>query len=170
MRSSKPSILTQRSARACAKQYWPLRVAQCISRPNKHWLAQDSLLSRSMDMDSYNSLRNWLDLRGLPVTLPSEGRWAGIVDDFYYKEGTNAVYALRVKTGFLGFKALAASAISTIDLGAVTIANEQMLIDESNGGDLTQSPLGGGRTFSAEEVTGYGTGIMYILDKAAKRL
>jgi len=163
-----------------------------------------------MDMDSYNSLRNWLDLRGLPVTIPSEGRRAGIVDDFYYKEGTNAVYALRVKTGFLGFKALAASAISTIDLGAVTIANEQMLIDESNGGDLTQLPLGsnllaskvlsesgtllgtvgnillatyppvalhiaafrlaGGRTFSAEEVTGYGNGIMYILDKAAKRL
>src|SRR5260370_3892466 len=95
-----------------------------------------------MDMDSYNSLRNWLDLRGLPVTLPSEGRRAGIVDDFYYKEGTNAVYALRVKTGFLGFKALAASAISTIDLRAVTIANEQMLIDESNGGELTQLPFG----------------------------
>src|SRR5207245_2984522 len=56
--------------------------------------------------------------------------------------GTNSVYALRVKTGFLGFKALAASAISTIDLGAVTVANEQMLIDESNGGDLTQLPLG----------------------------
>jgi uncharacterized protein YrrD len=163
-----------------------------------------------MDMDSYNSLRNWLDLRGLPVTIPSEGRRAGIVDDFYYKEGTNAVYALRVKTGFLGFKALAASAISTVDPRAVTVANEQMLIDESNGGDLTQLPLGsnllafkvlsesgtflgtvgnillatyppvalhiaafrlaGGRTFSAEEVTGYGTGIMYILDKAAKRL
>lgn len=161
-------------------------------------------------MDSYNSLRSWLDLRGLPVTIPSEGRRAGIVDDFYYKEGTNAVYALRVKTGFLGFKALAASAINTIDLRAVTVANEQMLIDESNGGDLTQLPLGsnllafkvlsesgtllgtvgnillatyppvalhiaafrlaGGRTFSAEEVTGYGNGIMYILDKAAKRL
>src|SRR5258708_9557900 len=142
MRSSKPSILTQRSARPCAKQYWPLRVAQCISRPNKkHRLAQDSLLSRSMDMDSYNSLRNWLDLRGLPVTLPSEGRRAGIVDDFYYKEGTNAVYALRVKTGFLGFKALAASAIRTIALLAVTIANEQMLIDESNCGAFTPMPL-----------------------------
>ena len=161
-------------------------------------------------MDSYNSLRNWLDLRGLPVTIPSEGRRVGIVDDFYYKEGTNAVYALRVKTGLSGFKALAASAISTIDLRAVTVANEQTLIDESNGGDLTRLPLGnnllgykvlsesgtllgsvgdillatyppvalhiaafrlaGGRTFSAEEVTSYGKGIMYILDKAAKRL
>src|SRR5260370_41328729 len=116
MRSSKPSILTQRSARPCAKQYWPLRVAQCISRPNKHRLAQESLLSRSMDMDSYNSLRSWLDLRGLPVTIPSEGRRAGIVDDFYYKEHTTAINALRVKPGFLGFKAMAASAIRTIDL------------------------------------------------------
>lgn len=161
-------------------------------------------------MDNYNSLRSWLDLRGLPVTIPREGRRAGVVDDFYYKEGTNAVYALRVKTGFLGFKALATSAISTIDLRAVTIASEQMLIDESNGGDLTRLPLGsnllgykvvsesgtllgsvgdillatyppvalhiaafrlaGGRTFSAEEVTSYGKGIMYVLDKAAKRL
>src|SRR5215470_17424108 len=95
-----------------------------------------------MLMDSYNSLRNWLDLRGLPVIIPREGRRVGIVDDFYYKEGTNAVYALRVKSGFLGFKVLATSAISTIELRAVTVASEQMLIDESNSGDLTQLPLG----------------------------
>ena len=38
--------------------------------------------------------------------------------------------------------ALAASAISTIDKNAVTIASQEMLIDESNGGDLTELPLG----------------------------
>lgn len=161
-------------------------------------------------MDSYNSIRNWLDLRGLPVTIPREGRRVGTVDDFYYKPGTNAVYALRVRMGFLGFKALVSSAISTIAPNAVTIANEQMLIDESNGGELLELPLGsgllsykvlsedgmllgtvgnillatyppvvlriaafqlaGGRTFSAEEVTSYESGVMYILNKAAKRL
>jgi hypothetical protein len=93
-------------------------------------------------MDSYNSIRNWFDLRGLPVNIPSEGRNAGLVEDFYYKAGTNAIYALRIQTGLSGFKALAASAISTIDQNAVTIASQEMLIDESNGGDLTELPLG----------------------------
>jgi uncharacterized protein YrrD len=93
-------------------------------------------------LGSYNSIRNWFDLRGLPVNIPSEGRSAGIVDDFYYKAGTNAIYALRIKTSLSGYMALAASAISTIDKNAVTIANPEMLIDESNGGDLTELPLG----------------------------
>jgi hypothetical protein len=132
------------------------------------------------------------------------------VDDFYYKVGTNAIYALRIKTGLSGFKALAASATSTIERNAVTVISQEMLIDESNGGDLTELPLGnnllgysvlsesgtllgtienillatyppvalriaafklaGGKTFSAEEVTSYGRGELYILDKVAKRL
>ncbi len=161
-------------------------------------------------MDSYNSIRNWFELRGLPVTIPREGRSVGTVDDFYFKTGTNAVYALRVKTGLSGFKALAVSAISSIRPDAVTVASEQMLIDESNGGDLTDLPLGNnllsyrvlsesgtslgtienillatyppvalriaafqlasGKTFSAIEVTSYGKGEIYILDKVAKRL
>jgi uncharacterized protein YrrD len=161
-------------------------------------------------LDSYNSTRSWFELRGLPVTIPGEGRRVGTVDDFYYKDGTNAIYALRVKTGLSGFKALSASAISTIVQNAVTVASEQMLIDESNGGDLTEFPLGsnlltynvlsesgtslgtvgnillatnppvalriaafqlaGGKTFSANEVTSYGKGEIYILDKVARRL
>jgi hypothetical protein len=93
-------------------------------------------------LDSYNSIRNWFDLRGLPVNIPSEGRSAVIVDDFYYKAGTNAIYALRIKTGLSGYMALTASAISTIDKNEVTVASQEMLIDESNGGDLTELPLG----------------------------
>jgi uncharacterized protein YrrD len=93
-------------------------------------------------LDSYNSIRNWFDLRGLPVTIPSEGRSVGTVEDFYYKAGTNAIYALRIKTKLSGYMALATSAISTIDKNAVTIASQEMLIDESNGGDLTELPLG----------------------------
>jgi uncharacterized protein YrrD len=161
-------------------------------------------------LDSYNSIRNWFDLRGLPVNIPSEGRSAGTVDDFYYQVGTNAIYALRIKTGLSGFKALAASAISTIERNAVTVVSQEMLIDENNGGDLTELPLGNnllsykalsesgnalgtienillatnppvalriaafqldsGKIFSAEEVTSYGRGELYILDKVAKRL
>jgi sporulation protein YlmC with PRC-barrel domain len=161
-------------------------------------------------MDSYNSIRNWFDLRGRPVTIPREGRRLGTVDDFYFKDETNAIYALRVKIGFLGFKALVSSAIRTIEPDAVTVASDQMLIDESNGGELDQLPLGNnlisskvmsesgtfkgtisnillatypplalriaafqltdGRTFSAKEVTSYGNGVVYILDRAAKKL
>jgi hypothetical protein len=66
----------------------------------------------------------------------------GTVEDFYYKVGTNAIYALRIQTGISGFKALAASAISTIARDAVTVASEEMLIDESHGGDITDLPLG----------------------------
>jgi uncharacterized protein YrrD len=111
-------------------------------------------------LDSYNSVRNWFDLRGLPVIIPSEGRRVGIVDDFYYKVGTNAIYALRIKTGLAGFKALAASAISKIDQKAVTVVSEEMLIDESNGGDLTDLPLGNnllGYTVLSESGTSLGT-------------
>ncbi len=93
-------------------------------------------------MNSYNPIRNWFELRGLPVTIPSEGRSAGTVDNFYYKAGTNAIYALRIKAGLSGFKLLMSSAISTIDQNAVTITNPEMLIDESNGGDITEFPLG----------------------------
>ena len=111
-------------------------------------------------MNSYNSIRNWFDLRGLPVNIPSEGRSVGTVEDFYYKAGTNAIYALRIKTHLSGFKALAASAISTIDRNAVTIASQEMLIDESNSGDLTDLPLGNnliGFTVLSESGTSLGT-------------
>jgi len=93
-------------------------------------------------LDSNYSIRNWFDLRGLPVNITNEGRSVGIVEDFYYKAGTNAIYALRIQTRLYGYKALATSAISTIDQRAVTIASEEMLIDEGNGGDLTELPLG----------------------------
>jgi uncharacterized protein YrrD len=109
-------------------------------------------------LDNYNSIRNWFDLRGLPVTIPGEGRSLGTVDDFYYKAGTNAIYALRVKTGLSGFKALAASAISTIVRNAVTVASEEMLIDESNGGDLTDLPLGN-NLLSSEVLSESGTSL-----------
>lgn len=161
-------------------------------------------------MNSYNSIRNWFDLRGLPVSIPSEGRNVGTVDDFYYQAGTNAISALRVKTGLSGFKIVTTNVISTIDKNAVTIASQEMLIDESNGGDITELPLGNnllgysvlsedgtslgtienillatyppvalhisafqlasGKTFSANEITGFGRNELYILDKVAKRL
>src|SRR5205807_5077654 len=82
-------------------------------------------------------------LRRLPVMIPSEGRRAGTVTDFYYKAGTNTVYALRVKIGVLGNRALTTNAISSITRDAITIASDSMLIDESNDGLLSQLPMSG---------------------------
>ncbi len=93
-------------------------------------------------MNNYNSIRNWFDLRGLPVNIPGEGRNVGTVDDFYYEAGTNAISALRVKSGLSGFKIITTNVISTIDQNAVTIVSQEMLIDESNGGDIIELPLG----------------------------
>ena len=111
-------------------------------------------------MDSYNSIRNWFDLRGLPVNIHSEGRSVGTVDDYFYQADTNAISALRIKTSLSGFKVLAASAISSIDQKAVTIANQEMLIDESNSGDITELPLGNnllGYSVLSESGTSLGT-------------
>ena len=111
-------------------------------------------------MQSYNSTRNWFDLRGLPVNIQSEGRSVGTVDDFYYQADTNAIPALRIKSGLSGFKILAASAISTIDQKAITIANQEMLIDESNSGDITDFPRGNnllGYSVLSESGTSLGT-------------
>src|SRR5258708_26568682 len=77
------------------------------------------------------------------VTMHREGRKVGTVDDFYYKD-TNEVYALRVNAGIYGFKALASIAISTIERNAVTVANAEMVIDESNFEELSELPLGNG--------------------------
>ncbi|HVB71976.1 MAG TPA: hypothetical protein VNE38_00325 [Ktedonobacteraceae bacterium] len=156
------------------------------------------------------AIRDWFDLRGLPVTIPSQGRSVGTVEDFYYQLEINSIYALRVKVGVLGYRALSSSAIASIARDAVTIASDTMLIDESNGGHLTQLPMSGsllssivksesgdmlgkvsgillatappitlrivayrldnGKTISANEVTDYDGNVMYILNKAARRL
>jgi uncharacterized protein YrrD len=89
------------------------------------------------------AIRNWFDLRGLPVVITREGRSVGTVEDFYYKLETNSIYALRVKVGVLGYRALSASAISTIERAAVTIDSDSMLIEEANGGHLTELPTSG---------------------------
>ena len=93
-------------------------------------------------MDNFDSIRNWLDLRGMPVTIPREGRRVGTVDNFYYKDETNEVYALRVNGGIYGFKALASSVINTIERNTITVENAEMLIDERNFEELSELPLG----------------------------
>jgi len=88
------------------------------------------------------AIRNWSELRGLPVLIVREGRSVGTVSDFYYKLEINSIYALRVKSSTFGFgsRVLSSSAIKTIERAAVTIASDMMLIEEANSGHLLELP------------------------------
>jgi sporulation protein YlmC with PRC-barrel domain len=91
-------------------------------------------------MDNNKSIRKWTDLYGLAVV--TGGKRVGTVDDFYLEPETNAVRALRVKVGVLGYRELQASAISSIEKDRITIANEQMLAEERTDGRLPALLLG----------------------------
>jgi len=91
-------------------------------------------------MDNNKSIRKWTDLYGLAVE--TGGKKVGTVEDFYLEPETNAVRALRVKVGVLGYRELQASAISAIERDRITIANEYMLAEERTDGRLPALLLG----------------------------
>ena len=93
-------------------------------------------------MNGKNSFRKWTDMRGIAVTIPAEGKTVGTVEDFFFDTESNEVYALFVKAGVYGYRALTSNAISTIERDAVTIANDQMLIDPNHDGRLGALYLG----------------------------
>jgi sporulation protein YlmC with PRC-barrel domain len=78
-------------------------------------------------MEYKYTVRKWSELRNLPVFVPGEGKNAGVVEDLYYKAGTDAVYALKVVTRVDGEWALPVTGISEIDANRVSIKNAQML-------------------------------------------
>jgi sporulation protein YlmC with PRC-barrel domain len=79
-------------------------------------------------MDNKSTIRKWSDIYNLAVTIPSEGKTAGIVQDFYFKAETNAVYALLVHTRLSGDLALPVIGIKNVGTNAITIPNEEMLL------------------------------------------
>jgi len=83
---------------------------------------------------SDKSMRKWTDLYGLAVV--TGGKRVGTVEDFYLEPETNAIRALRIEVGVLGYRELQASAISSIEKDRITIANEQMLAEERTDGRL----------------------------------
>ena len=84
----------------------------------------------------------WTDLVGGQVQIAGQGRQAGRIDDFYYDPTTQSVAALRVQTRLNGTRVLLSSAIISIDRDGAVIANENMLIAETNTGHLSVLPLG----------------------------
>lgn len=91
-----------------------------------------------------NGYMYWNELRGQPINVAGQGRQIGLIEDFYYQPDTASIKALRVNAGLSGSRILLTCAIATIEHGSITIANENMLIDETNAGGLSQLPRGDG--------------------------
>lgn len=72
-------------------------------------------------------IRKWSDMQNMAVFVPVEGRIIGWADDFYFKEGTNAIYALHVRTRLDGELSLPVTGIKAIEAANISIINAQML-------------------------------------------
>ncbi|MBO0780067.1 MAG: hypothetical protein J2P37_14685 [Ktedonobacteraceae bacterium] len=72
-------------------------------------------------------IRKWSDIQKMAVFVPSEGRIVGWADDFYFKAGTNAIYALRVRTRIDGDRSLPITGIKAVEKAHISIVNSQML-------------------------------------------
>ena len=78
-------------------------------------------------MPDKKNIRKWSELHGMKVAIASEGKNAGVVEDFYFQPNTSSIYALSVRTRLAGIKALPADSIKDIVNDAVIIDSEQML-------------------------------------------
>jgi sporulation protein YlmC with PRC-barrel domain len=78
-------------------------------------------------MERNNTIRKWSELKKLPVFVPREGKNVGTVEDFYFKPGTDAVYAFQVGTRVEGEWALPVTGILEVTTDRVSIVNGQML-------------------------------------------
>lgn len=88
-------------------------------------------------MERTQARRKWSELHGLPVTIPTEGRRIGTIEDFYFEPGSQFVNSLLVHTQLGNDLALPAHSIRSISAQAVTVDNEEMLTRE-----LPPLPLG----------------------------
>lgn len=111
-----------------------------------------------LSMDT-NMFRKWSELRGIAVTIPGEGRKVGVVEDFFFKAGTNEVDSLLIHRGLQGHFSLPARGIRAIEMTAVTLPHEQVLLRvipilPSGNGLLTYKVVGesGTEVGSVEEV------------------
>jgi sporulation protein YlmC with PRC-barrel domain len=78
-------------------------------------------------MESNQTTHRWSDIYKMNVTVPEMGKSFGQVEDFYFQEGTNAIYALSVRTRLHGDLALPITGIVAIGKDHVAMRNQQML-------------------------------------------
>lgn len=80
-------------------------------------------------MDTSGAIRKGSSLLGMPVTTPGGGLKFGVVEDFYFKEGTNALDSFLVNRGLQGYSSLPITAIKTVEPDAVIVDTAQAFIN-----------------------------------------
>lgn len=98
-------------------------------------------------MENNQAIRKWSEMYKLDVVVPGEGKSLGKVEDFFFKEGSNAIYALCVRTRLHGDLSLPVTGIVAIEKDRVTIRNAQMLA-------RALPPLGRGQQLLSRKVVG----------------
>ena len=79
-------------------------------------------------MQNVKTTRRWSQLHQLNVVDPNQGKVLGQVEDFFVQEGTNAIYALSVRTRLYGDLTLPVTGIKAVEDERVTVKNAQMLL------------------------------------------
>ncbi|SRR2546425_582812 len=93
-------------------------------------------------MDNIQATTRWSEIDGIAVVSLAEGKKVGTADDFYFDPANSTIYALRVKTGLFGHKALKVANINGIGQDAITTASEELISKESEDPKLSSLLLG----------------------------
>ncbi len=93
-------------------------------------------------MQNSETGKRWSELHNIAIVTIDSGKKVGTLEDFYFEPRTNSVYALYVKTGVFGHRALKSTTINAIGTDAITFADENNLIEEKADELLATLPLG----------------------------
>ncbi|GAC1400372.1 MAG: hypothetical protein NVS4B12_17880 [Ktedonobacteraceae bacterium] len=93
-------------------------------------------------MQNSETSKRWSDIHNIALVTIDTGKKVGTLEDFYFEPRTNSVYALYVKTGVFGHRALKTSSVNAIGTDAITFTDESSLIEEKEDALLSTLPLG----------------------------
>ena len=93
-------------------------------------------------MQNPTTTRKWSDIKGLAAVAIDTGMKTGSIEDFYFDTQQGSVYALQIKTGTFGHRALPTSVINAIGVDAITFTSENQLIKENSNELTAKLPLG----------------------------
>ncbi len=93
-------------------------------------------------MQNTTATRRWSDIKGLAAVAIDTGMKMGSLEDFYFDPQQSSVYALQIKTGVFGHRALPTSVINAIGVDAITFTSENQLIKENSDDIIAKLPLG----------------------------
>ncbi len=93
-------------------------------------------------MQNNETGKRWSDIQNIAIVTIDSGKKVGTLEDFYFEPRTNSIYALYVKTGVFGHRALKSTDINAIGTDAITFADESKLLEEKEDALLPTLPLG----------------------------